>query len=120
MAQDAGIQRCELETLQIANAEGGPHLLEQRVLLVMRLAILAAFAGTAAAHNGYTLSSTGGAGFAGTRVAFLSATSTEFDKLANGVTLAMWLRFNDVSAQRTMLPISINQASGCDGCSDNW
>ena len=111
---------CELETLLIANAEGGPHLLEQRVLLAMRLAILAAFAGTAAAHNGYTLSSTGGAGFAGTRVAFLSATSTEFDKLANGVTLAMWLRFNDVSAQRTMLPISINQASGCDGCSDNW
>ena len=82
----------------------------------MRAAAALLLAAPAAAYNGYALSRTGGASFAGTRASVFDATSTEFDKLANGVTLCMWVRLNDLTASRTMLPISINQASGCTGC----
>ena len=77
-------------------------------MLTRRMALVLALAPPAAAHNGYSFSGTGGTQMAGTRVAVLNSTDPEIMKFANGFSMTLWARFNDLSPIRTQIPWSIN------------
>ena len=79
-----------------------------RNMLTRRVVLILAFAPPAASHNGYSFSGTGGTQMAGTRASVLNSTDPEIAKLANGVSMTLWARFNDLTPTRTQMPWSIN------------
>ena len=79
-----------------------------RNMLTRRLVLILAFAPPAASHNGYSFSVSGGTQMAGTRVSVLNSSDPEIAKFANGLSMTIWARFNDLSPTRKQMPISIN------------
>ena len=77
-------------------------------MLTRRLVLILAFAPPAASHNGYSFSVSGGTQMAGTRVSVLNSSDPEITKFANGFSMTLWARFNDLSETRTQIPCSIN------------
>jgi hypothetical protein len=72
------------------------------------MVLILAFAPPAASHNGYSFSRTGGTQMAGTRASVLNSADPEIAKFANGVSMTLWARFNDLTPTRTQIPWSIN------------
>ena len=77
-------------------------------MLIRRMVLILAFASPAASHNGYSFSRTGGTQMAGTRASVLNSADPEIAKFANGVSMTLWARFNDLTPTRTQIPWSIN------------
>ena len=77
-------------------------------MLTRRLVLILAFAPRAASHNGYSFSVSGGTQMAGTRVSVLDSSDPEIAKFANGLSMTLWVRFNDLSPTRTQIPCTIN------------
>ena len=77
-------------------------------MLTRRLVLILAFAPPAASHNGYSFSVSGGTQMAGTRVSVLNSADPEIAKFANGLSMTLWARFNDLSPTRTQIPCSLN------------
>ena len=70
--------------------------------------LLLACAPAAVAHNGYSLSRTGGGQFTGTKVPLLDPADLEIAKFASGVSVTLWVRFNDLTPSRIQIPLAIN------------
>jgi len=76
--------------------------------LLLPLVVLGLRPVAATSRNGYALSFTGTGQIAGTRSVLLDPSNAAVARLRDGLTVMMWLAFNDLTPTRFMPPLMIN------------